>query len=144
MNNPYGSRAERDDRERRALRDSRDPRHGDRYDDRFSGAGGRASQNRDNEYQFDENRGRSHGGSELGGWREPRSHDEFYPRTPQSDWSSRSYPRGQGSFERAGYDSDREFWEGQGSQWGQHNEGRFGSHRPEYQSGAGRFGGSGQ
>ena len=134
MNYPYGSRGERDDRERRALRDSRDQRHGDQHEDRF--AGGRQSYSRDNEYQFDQNRGRGYGSGDFAGG---RSNDDLYGRSGQSDWSSRSYPRQQGSFERAGYDSDREFWEG--SQSGQYgSQGRFASQRPEYQSG--RFGGS--
>lgn len=131
MNNPYGSR---DDRERRALRDRRDQRHGEQYDEQVATAGGRQSYSRDNEYQFDENRGRgSRYGSELSGG---RSSDDFY-QSGQSDWNSRSYPRQQRSFERAGYDSDREFWEGQGSQ-GQSGQDRFGNQRAE----SGRFGGS--
>jgi hypothetical protein len=135
MNNPYGSRAERDDRERRALRDRRDQRHGEQYDDPFSTAEGRKSYSRDNEYRFDENRGRStrYGSGE-------HSSVDPYSRSGQSDWSSRSYPRQQSSFERAGYDSDREFWEGQGSQSAEYSQGRFGTQRSEYQPG--RFGGS--
>ena len=142
MNNPYGSRADRDDRERRALRDSRDQRHGEHYDDQFPAAGSRQSYSRDNAYRFDENRGRvaRYDSSDAGGWRS--SDDLFYGRSGQSDWSSRSDPRQQRSFERAGYDSDREFWEGQGSQAGRHGQGRFGSEHPEYDSGAGRYGGS--
>ena len=125
MNNPYGARFERDERERRALRDSRDPQHGersyrseDRDEDRFAAeTGSRYSYNRDNEYRYDENRNRGgYGGGDFGR-RDNRSNDDLYGRGSASDFGTRSYPRQQqGSFERSGYDSDREFWEGQRGQ----------------------------
>ena len=140
----YGARLERDEQERRAMRDSRDQRYGERRprgedhdDEHFESQGGRQSFNRDNEYRFNENRGR----------REMRSNDDYYGRDyygrgGQSDW--RSYPQ-QGSFERAGYDSDREFWEGErAGRYGQ--SGRYGGQGWEHKGAGGRsgsFGGGG-
>ena len=121
MTESYSARLEQDDRERRVMRDTRDQRYGgdrrsradEQYDERFEAQGGGHSFNRDNEYEFDANRGRGGYGGQQGNRREMRSHDDLYGRgqsTSRGAW----YPQQQ-SFERAGYDPEGEYWEGQRS-----------------------------
>lgn len=163
MNNPYGSRFERDDQERRSLRESRDQRYGgerrfrseEHNDDRLeSESGNRQSYGRED----DPFGGEQRWSGQRGYPSSRRSGSESFSGGSGSDW--RSYPGQSRSFERGGYESDREPWEGQrgeGRQYGQHgqygqrygSEGRYGSfggeqHGRREQHMGGRSGGYGE